>query len=370
MGVRKLNTHKKGTLNNKKVYLVVTAARKAYLGKDMTLELVSEGAEVYVFLTEKANKIISTSLFDNIPNCKVVKDFNWGNNPEKIPEEDIVIVAPCTFNTLSKIRFGIADNYATTIISAAISKKKKVYVAPAFNEYWYHPLTKDNLSILTSWGVRIIWPEITSQKVTMIDYGKILDTVYAENHKIRFNSAQIYSEDLSALLDESREKYFNVFNSIGKNQHAEGSNSSTHGCYSVKVNDEWLLITCSGSSLTELNKDDLTMVKISKDDEITWVGDKLPSSETPLHLIFYCKTNYSALLHSHCPKLTYSSQFENLATPQYVRYGNLASVEDLDKQTIKQKGFVILKFHGEVAVGSDLHEAYKNLKLHFDKVGN
>lgn len=353
----------KGNLKGKVIYLVLTSARKIRVMPEISRELMANGASVWIFPTEKAQKMMGELDFGD---AKIVNDFDWKGQGPSIPEEDYLIVVPCTFNTLNKIRFGIADNYPTTMIATSIAKKKKVFVAPAFNEMWYHPITIESIDTLSSWGVKIIWPEIGEDKVTMIDAGKILDSVYAENHKIIFDSEQIYSIDLSKELTEVRNKYLSIFNKIGIEQHKEAINSKTHGCSSVRIDKDWMLITSSGSKTNELLPEDLTMVKISDDLIVRWVGDKLPSSETPMHIAFYINSDVEAVVHSHSYVITYSPKFSNLNTPSYVRYGRYHAAIPVVEQSKQQGGFVIMKFHGEVGSGKNLAEAASKIKGKFD----
>jgi len=61
---------------------------------------------------------------------------------------DIVVVAPATANTLSKIARGVCDNLVTTVI-CALPKTTKVIFAPAMNEkMWKNPFIQENIKIL------------------------------------------------------------------------------------------------------------------------------------------------------------------------------------------------------------------------------
>ncbi|KAJ4485587.1 flavoprotein [Lentinula aciculospora] len=61
---------------------------------------------------------------------------------------DIVLVAPCSANTLSKIAHGICDNLATSLLRA-LSPTTPTYVFPAMNTLMYeHPLTSEHLRIV------------------------------------------------------------------------------------------------------------------------------------------------------------------------------------------------------------------------------
>ncbi|KAJ3915522.1 flavoprotein [Lentinula edodes] len=61
---------------------------------------------------------------------------------------DVVLVAPCSANTLSKIAHGICDNLATSLLRA-LSPTTPTYVFPAMNTLMYeHPLTSEHLRVV------------------------------------------------------------------------------------------------------------------------------------------------------------------------------------------------------------------------------
>jgi phosphopantothenoylcysteine decarboxylase len=71
---------------------------------------------------------------------------------------DLLLIAPLTANTLSKITHGICDNLLTTVFRAWVSARP-ILVAPSMNLHmWNHPLTGRQLALLAEWGVGVIEP--------------------------------------------------------------------------------------------------------------------------------------------------------------------------------------------------------------------
>ena len=69
----------------------------------------------------------------------------------------LILVAPATANTISKLSNGSSDDLASTVILAS---DKDIFLAPAMNvRMWEHPSTKENLNKLKSFGYKIIGPE-------------------------------------------------------------------------------------------------------------------------------------------------------------------------------------------------------------------
>ena len=70
---------------------------------------------------------------------------------------DLILIAPATANTISKIAFGIADDLGSTVVLAS---DKKI-LAPAMNvRMWENPTNKDNINKIRNIGHQIIGREI------------------------------------------------------------------------------------------------------------------------------------------------------------------------------------------------------------------
>ena len=169
------------TLDNKAVYIVMTGAKKCSIVPELVREFVGEGASTYTFFTDMARKIANMKDFE-IPGNKTSLDYS--KNGEELPLEDIVLVVPATFNSINKAAQGIADSYSMTIVASAIGKRKKVIFAPAMNRsLWEHPITLRSLETLQQWGCQVVWPEITTDKITMAPLEKIADKLKREKYK-------------------------------------------------------------------------------------------------------------------------------------------------------------------------------------------
>ena len=71
---------------------------------------------------------------------------------------DVILIAPATANTISKISNGLADDLASTLVLAS---NKKIFIAPAMNvRMWEHKTNKENIKRLNEFGYRFIGPEI------------------------------------------------------------------------------------------------------------------------------------------------------------------------------------------------------------------
>ena len=72
---------------------------------------------------------------------------------------DVLVIAPCSANTLAKLANGLCDNLLTSV-ARAWDFKKRLVIAPAMNTYmWEHPITQEHLAKLKEWGALIVKPQ-------------------------------------------------------------------------------------------------------------------------------------------------------------------------------------------------------------------
>ena len=86
---------------------------------------------------------------------------------------DVIIVAPATANTLSKLSRGSSEDLASTVIPAS---NKQVFLAPAMNvRMWEHQSTLNNIKKLKNYGYKLIGPVIGEMACGEYGEGKMTD---------------------------------------------------------------------------------------------------------------------------------------------------------------------------------------------------
>lgn len=350
-------------LRNRNIYYIITGAPKAKYAERIIRELISEGARVFTIPTKAGLDFMDVEKLKLIQG-NIVRD-DW-NNKIRLPKEDAVLIAPCTFNTLNSIAAGLANSYPLCLIASAVGKNIPIFIAPAMNKsLWDHDIIQETIKKLESWNCRVIWPQITPNKVTMIDVDKILDTLYFSFNRINYSSHQNRDRRLYNKLLSLRRKYFNDFNDIGKFLEVHNLNLPTAGCLSFKVQGGFI-ITSSGCDLSKLVLQNISFITSwdEKESRIEWVGDYMPSSEAPLHCIIRKYKNDNILLHSHCPKMTYSDKLIPYNTTKYNRYGTFKIGRAILK-LLNQYRFCIMKYHGEVILSNNTAGIKRTLLKYF-----
>lgn len=149
-------------LQGKTILIGITGGIAAYKMCELIRRFKKSGANVKVVCTPNALNFVTKLTLQNLSQNEVfVEEFDvkeW--KPEHISladEADIMLIAPATANTISKIAQGIADNLLTSI---ACAFSKKMIIAPAMNcNMWNNPGVNENIRVLKARGVEILEPE-------------------------------------------------------------------------------------------------------------------------------------------------------------------------------------------------------------------
>jgi phosphopantothenoylcysteine decarboxylase/phosphopantothenate--cysteine ligase len=147
---------------DKHIVLGVTGSIAAFKAADLASKLTQQGALVDVVLTSAAEKFITPLTFQSVTGRRAYTDADlWGGEAHVLHvgmghSADLLIIAPCTANTIAKLAHGLADNLlAVTALAAACP----VLVAPAMDGGMFsHPATQDNVHILKERGVLFVGP--------------------------------------------------------------------------------------------------------------------------------------------------------------------------------------------------------------------
>ena len=142
--------------------LGVTGSIAAYKAADLASKLAQAGAQVDVILTSAAEKFITPLTFQSVTGRRAYIDNDlWGNEAHVLHvglghTADLLIIAPCTANTLAKLAYGQADTLLTV---TALVSTCPLMVAPAMDGGMFdHAATQENLDTLRKRGAYIIEP--------------------------------------------------------------------------------------------------------------------------------------------------------------------------------------------------------------------
>lgn len=351
------------SLQGKVVYYMLTGARKS---KEAILNIAGLrelGADVYVILTEDSKQFVNLEELKRVSGHFVRTSFQKEQPDHSLPLEDLVVIAPATYNTVNKIANGIADNLVTSLAATAIGRGTPVYLAPNMNfDLWSSPITQESIGRLRRYGVNIVHPQIEDGKATMAETLKVFDSVVHDFVRIRYLGKQ--TPDLAEERRNVIEKHVPVFRMMAQRLARLQGLGTTAGCMSLRV-DEGFLVTASGAKLEALREEDVTLVLHCEEavNVVEWFGQRPPSSETPLHAKLYEKfPDMNAVLHTHCADLTYNPAFKSYRTSRFYSYGTFEFGEGIANE-MRERGqqVIIAKDHGQVVIGETFEEAYAHL---------
>jgi len=190
-------------LKGKNVLLAVTGSIAAYKSAYIVRELIKKGASVKVLMTESSTDFITPITLSTLSKNPVVRDFvkdkdsgEWNNHVDLGIWADVMLIAPATAHTISKLASGEADSF---MLATYLSARCPVFVAPAMDlDMYKHATTKANLITLEKNGVTIIEPdsgELASgldgkgrlkepEEIVAFIYDYFLDKATLKNNKI------------------------------------------------------------------------------------------------------------------------------------------------------------------------------------------
>lgn len=145
-------------LSGKNILLGITGGIAAYKTTFLVRLLIKAGANVKVILTDSASSFVSPLTLATLSKNPVVSSFvandeagtSWNNHVEMGLWADLMIIAPATANTLSKMAHGSCDNL---LMATYLSAKCPVFFAPAMDlDMYKHPSTQTSFDKLLSFG--------------------------------------------------------------------------------------------------------------------------------------------------------------------------------------------------------------------------
>lgn len=169
-------------LLGKTVVLGVTGSIAAVQAVKLTRELIRHGADVVAVMSEAAQGIVHPHALE----------FAAGRPPLTVLDgsvayldycgrggrADLLLIAPATANTISKVATGVDDTTVTTFATTALGSGLPLLLAPAMDGVMYaHPVLRENIAKLESLGVEFVDPLLEEEKAKLADVETIVARV-------------------------------------------------------------------------------------------------------------------------------------------------------------------------------------------------
>ena len=191
-------------LTNKKILFIICGGVSAYKSLEIIRLFRKNNAEIKTILTKSAKEFVTPLSVATLSQGKVYDDIFSVENETEMDHialsrwADVILVAPATANTISKLSQGSSEDLASTVILAS---NKQVFLAPAMNvRMWEHESTKDNLKKLKSYKYKFIGPVIGDMACGEYGEGKMEDTSKIFSEIYNFLYHKIKNKKTKALV--------------------------------------------------------------------------------------------------------------------------------------------------------------------------
>jgi len=170
-------------LSGKRIIMGITGSIAAIESIELARELIRHGAEVHAVMTPEALRIVTQHTMEFATGNPVITEIDGqvqhvsflGDFSDKA---DMLLVAPCTANTISKIAVGIDDTPVTTMATTAMGSKVPIMIAPAMHSSMFiHPIIQRNVQTLKDLGVDFVGPNMEGKKARLATTDEIATNV-------------------------------------------------------------------------------------------------------------------------------------------------------------------------------------------------
>ena len=255
-------------LLDKKILFIICGGISAYKSLETIRLFKKSGAVIKTILTESAKEFVTPLSITALSQGKVYSKLFSLENENEMDHislsrwADVIVIAPATANTISKLAQGTTDDLASTVVLAS---DKNIYLAPAMNvRMWEHQTTKKNLKQLQDFGYKLIGPEVGDMACGEYGEGKMSDPIKIAEEINQFFLNMKRNKNLKALVTAGpTNEYidpvrFITNKSSGKQGYEIAKSLSKKGFDTTLI---------SGPTNLEIN-DDINLVRVETADEM------------------------------------------------------------------------------------------------------
>jgi phosphopantothenoylcysteine decarboxylase/phosphopantothenate--cysteine ligase len=197
-----------------RIVLCITGSVAAYKAIDAARLMVKHGAEVFAVMSHGTSKIfLSSEMMKWATGNDVITELTGNLEHISLGDRnttDMVIVYPCTANTVGKLANGIDDTVVTSVLTVALGSSIPIVICPAMHEaMYYNRIIQQNINKLKSNGVEFLEPLIEQGKAKLITANELLQYVQAnqlgrKNKKLTGKSFLITAGSTAEYIDPIR----------------------------------------------------------------------------------------------------------------------------------------------------------------------
>jgi len=255
-------------LNNKKILLIICGGIAAYKSLEIIRLLKKNRVTIKTILTKSGAEFVTPLSITSLSQSKVYQDLFSIEDETEMDHislsrwADLILIAPATANTISKLASGNSDDLASTV---ALASNKKIFIAPSMNvRMWDHQSTKQNIDKLKTYDYNLIGPEIGDMACGEYGEGKMSEPKEIINELESYFKSLKISNKLKAIVTAGpTNEYIDPIRFIA-NKSSGKQGYEIAKSLSKKGFDTTLI---SGPTNLEIN-DDINLIKIETAEEM------------------------------------------------------------------------------------------------------
>ena len=189
---------------SKKILFIICGGVSAYKSLETIRLFRKNGFEIKTILTKAAKEFVTPLSVASLSQGKVYEDLFSLENETEMDHislsrwADVIVVAPATANTLSKLSMGSSEDLAAAVILAS---NKQIFLVPAMNvRMWEHQSTKNSFKILKDYGYKFIGPEIGDMACGEYGEGKMSEPLNIFNEISNYLNLKKKNNKIKALV--------------------------------------------------------------------------------------------------------------------------------------------------------------------------
>jgi phosphopantothenoylcysteine decarboxylase / phosphopantothenate---cysteine ligase len=197
-------------LSGKKIVLCISGSVAAYKAIELARLFMRHGADVICVASKAATDLIKPSYFKWATGNEVITKLTGDLEHIKVADykqSDLIVVYPCTANTLGKLANGIDDTPISTVLSVGLGSKIPILIALAMHQAMYeNPAVIKNIEFLKN-KVDFISPNFVEGKAKAAEPEEILDNIlqkFGSSHILKGKKVLITAGPTIEYIDPVR----------------------------------------------------------------------------------------------------------------------------------------------------------------------
>lgn len=199
-------------LKGKKIVLGITGSIAAVECFELARDLMRQGATVIPVLTPEAQKLVTPYAMSFATGQEAIVELDGRVQHVALMGDvqgraDLLLIAPSTANTISKIACGIDDTTVTTMATVALGSGVPILIAPAMHGAMFNnPMVAENIEKLKKAGVEFIGPRMEGKKAKIAVREEIVHAVIRKlsDGKMKGRRVLIIGGSSAESLDDMR----------------------------------------------------------------------------------------------------------------------------------------------------------------------